>query len=57
MLGIVVLLLVVWAALAVLGFLIKGLLWLAVIAIGLFVITGIIGAARRSVTRQQTPGG
>ncbi len=49
MLGFVVGLLVLWVILAVLGFAIKGLLWLAVIALVLFVITGIFGFIRRRV--------
>jgi len=40
-------LLIVWVVLAVLGFAIKGLLWLAIIAIALFVLTGLVGALRR----------
>lgn len=46
--GILVALLVVWAVLAVLGFVIKGLFWLAVIGLALFVITAVAGAVRRN---------
>lgn len=46
-LGLIALLLIVWVVLAVLGFVIKGLFWLAVIGIILFVITGIVGFVRR----------
>lgn len=45
--GLIVLLLVIWLVLAVLGFVLKGLLWLAIIGIVLFVITVIVGAIRR----------
>lgn len=47
MLGIVIFLLIVWAALAIFGFVVEGLLWLALIALALFVITGIFGWMRR----------
>lgn len=43
----VIALLVVWAVLALLGLLIKGLLWLLWVAIILFVATAIFGALRR----------
>ncbi len=43
----VVVLLVLWLVLAIVGFAIKGLLWLALIGIVLFVGTGIIGMIRR----------
>jgi len=46
MLALVIILLIVWAVLAVLGFVIKGLLWLAIVALVLFVITVIIGWIR-----------
>jgi LPXTG-motif cell wall-anchored protein len=45
--GLIVILLVVWLVLAVLGFVIKGLVWLAIIGIVLFVATGIWGFIRR----------
>jgi hypothetical protein len=45
-----VILLVVWVALAVLGFVIKGLFWLAVVGIVLFVATSIWGVIRRNAT-------
>jgi len=51
MLILVIILLVVWAILAVVGFAIKGLFWLAIIGIILFVATVIIGAIRRAVSR------
>lgn len=43
---IIVLLLVVWVALAVLGFVVKGLFWLAIIGIVLFLVTGAFGGSR-----------
>ena len=52
MIGIVVGLLILWIILSVLGFVIKGLLWLAVIGIVLFVITAIVGFIRRGAARK-----
>lgn len=43
---VLVILLIVWAVLAVVGFAIKGLLWLAIIGIILFVGTVIFGLLR-----------
>jgi Na+-driven multidrug efflux pump len=43
-----VVLLVVWLVLAILGFVIKGLFWLAIIGLVLFVATAIWGWLRRS---------
>lgn len=43
----VVILLVVWAILAVVGFVFEGLLWLAIIGIILFIGTLIVGALRQ----------
>jgi hypothetical protein len=45
--GLILLLLVVWVILAILGFVIKGLLWLAIIGVVLFVVTGGAGWVRR----------
>jgi len=42
-----VILLVVWVALAVLGFVIKGLFWLAVVGIVLFLATSLWGFLKR----------
>lgn len=47
MIGLIVILLIVWLVLAVLGFVIKGLLWLAIAGIILFVITILFGYIRR----------
>jgi hypothetical protein len=46
-LGFLVLLLVIWVALVVIGAVIKGLFWLAVVGIVLFLITAALGWARR----------
>ena len=43
MIKLIVILLVVWAALALLGFVIKGLFWLAAIGIILFLATAVWG--------------
>jgi hypothetical protein len=47
MVGLIVFLLVLWVVLSIVGFTVKGLLWLAVIALILFVVTGIFGFIRR----------
>lgn len=52
MIGLIVLLLVVWLVLAVLGFVIKGLFWLAVVGIVLFLITGGYGVVKRAALRR-----
>ena len=41
-------LLIIWLLLSVLGFILKGLLWLAVIGLVLFVITALVGFIRRN---------
>jgi len=54
--GIVFVLLVVWLGLVVVGFAVKALLWLAILGIMLFVVTGIAGAVRRHAgTRTVSP--
>ncbi len=45
----IVILLIVWAVLAVVGFVFKGLLWLAVIGAILFVGTLVVGFIRQRV--------
>ena len=47
MIGLVIFLLVLWLALSVLGFAVKGLFWLAIIGIVLFLATGVFGLVRR----------
>lgn len=44
--SIIILLLILWVALSVAGFVIEGLFWLAIIGIVLFVATGLFGALR-----------
>ncbi|MCM3522214.1 MULTISPECIES: hypothetical protein [Curtobacterium] len=44
----VIVLLTLWVILAIVGFALKGLLWLAIIGIVLFVGTLIFGAVRRA---------
>jgi hypothetical protein len=44
--GLIVGLLVLWVILAVVGFAVKSLLWLAIVAVVLFVATGIFGGVR-----------
>lgn len=44
--GLIIALLVLWLVLAVLGFVIKSLFWLAIVGLVLFVATGILGAIR-----------
>jgi hypothetical protein len=50
----VVILLVVWAILAVVGFAFEGLLWLGVIGIVLFVGTVIFGIVRQGIQRPKS---
>lgn len=52
MIGLIIVLLVVWAILAILGFTLHGLVWLAIIGIILFVATGAIGWTRRGSIRR-----
>ena len=48
MLGFLGLLLVVWLVISVLGFVLHGLFWLAVIGVVLFVVTSAVGWTRRN---------
>jgi len=52
MVGLLVAILIIWLVLAVLGFVVKGLLWLAIIGVVLFVVTAGFGAAKRSALRR-----
>ncbi|HWU45376.1 MAG TPA: hypothetical protein VN133_01305 [Humibacter sp.] len=52
MLTLIIILLIIWLVLAVLGFVIKGLVWLAVLGIILFLATAVIGFVRRSSARR-----
>lgn len=47
MIGLILTLLVIWLALAILGIVVKGLIWLTVIGVVLFVATGVFGWIRR----------
>ena len=49
MLGFLALLLVVWLVITVLGAVIKGLLWLAVVGAILFIGTAVLGWTRRNL--------
>ncbi len=49
--GLIVALLVLWVVLAVIGFVVKSLFWLAIIGIVLFIATGAFGAMRRRAPR------
>ena len=49
--GLIIGLLVLWVVLAVIGFVVKSLIWLAIVGIILFVATGIFGAIRRRAPR------
>jgi hypothetical protein len=48
-----VVLLVLWLLIAVVGFALKGLLWLAVVAIILLVGTSVVGGIRRSAINKK----
>ena len=50
--AVIIILLVVWAILSIVGFAFKGLLWLAIIGIVLFLGTAVFGFVRRSVSRK-----
>lgn len=50
--GIIVTLLVIWLALSVLGFVVEGLVWLAIIGLVLFVATGAWGFLRPGGSRR-----
>jgi hypothetical protein len=52
MIRLILLLLVIWLVLAVIGFVIKGLLWLAVIGLVLFVATSAWGWLKRGHERE-----
>jgi hypothetical protein len=52
MIVLVIVLLVLWVVATVVGFAFKGLLWLAIIGIVLFIGTAAIGFVRRSALRR-----
>lgn len=45
--GLIITLLIIWLVLSILGFAVKGLLWLAVIGLVLFVATAVWGWVKR----------
>jgi putative Ca2+/H+ antiporter (TMEM165/GDT1 family) len=45
--GLIIALLVIWLVLAIVGFAIKGLLWLAIIGLVLFIATGVWAWVKR----------
>lgn len=49
LLKILLLIAIIWLALALLGFIIKGLLWLGIIAAVLFLVTSVFGWIKRNV--------
>lgn len=53
MLTVIVILLVVWAVLAVVGFALEGLLWLGIIGVILFIGTLVFGFVRRAAGRRR----
>ncbi|MFJ4253203.1 hypothetical protein [Microbacterium sp. NPDC090003] len=48
-----IILLIVWAGLAVFGFVVKGLIWLAVLGVVLFLATLVIGMLRRAAATKE----
>lgn len=48
---VIVILLIIWLALSVLGFVLEGLFWLAVIGIILFLLTAVFGAVRGRINK------
>jgi hypothetical protein len=50
--GLLVVALVIWLVLAILGVVIHGLFWLAIIGIVLFVATAVYGGVKRSALRR-----
>ena len=48
--GLIITLLIIWLVLSILGFAIKGLLWLAVIGLVLFAATAVWGWVKRKAT-------
>ena len=45
--GLIITLLIIWLVLSILGFAVKGLLWLAIIGLVLFVATAVWGWVKR----------
>ncbi len=49
---ILIVLLIIWAGLSILGFVAKGLLWLALIGLALFAITLVVGFVRQRTNKR-----
>lgn len=45
--GLIIALLIIWLVLSIVGFAVKGLIWLAIIGLVLFVATGVWGWVKR----------
>jgi hypothetical protein len=52
MLVLVIVLLAVWLVVSIIGFALKGLIWLGIIGVVLFIATAAIGAVRRKALRR-----
>jgi hypothetical protein len=48
--GLIIALLVIWLVLSIVGFAVKGLIWLAIIGLLLFVATGVWGWLKRKAS-------
>lgn len=48
-----IVLLLIWAAVSVVGFIVKGLIWLAIVGIVLFIATVVFGMLRRGATTRE----
>jgi len=53
--GIIIGLLVIWLILSIVGFVVKGLIWLAIIGLVLFVATGVWGWLKRRTNALPKP--
>lgn len=51
---VIVVLLVLWAVLSIVGFVLKGLFWLGIIGLVLIIGTIAFGAVQRSVTKRRS---
>lgn len=52
MIGLLAVLLLVWLVCVVLGVVIKGLFWLLIVGVVLFVATGVVGFVKREALRR-----
>lgn len=48
--GFIIFLLLLWVALSILGFVVKGLLWLAFLGLALFAVTAFVGFIKRKAS-------